>query len=81
MVKFYFIYFNLLHILDEKTTEIKLLNIMKVGFSLFIKSSFFYIGNVVLSELELKESALVRLDSSYFQILRYNNYNNIFYQA
>ena len=81
MVKFYFIYLNLLHILDEKTTEIKLLNIMKVGFSLFIKSSFFYIGNVVLSELELKESALVRLDSSYFQILRYNNYNNIFYQA
>ena len=62
MVKFYFIYLNLLHILDEKTTEIKLLNIMKVGFSLFIKSSFFYIGNVVLSELELKESALVRLD-------------------
>ena len=81
MVKFYFIYLNLLHILDEKTTEIKLLNIMKVGFSLFIKSSFFYIGNVVLSELELKESALVRLDSSYFQILRYNNYNDIFYQA
>ena len=41
MVKFYFIYLNLLHILDEKTTEIKLLNIMKVGFSLFTKSSFF----------------------------------------